>query len=87
MQIRPSPQRKIMSVKFNELTTAEKIIAITLALSVIYIENWIFMIAIGTLHSAFNFIPALGFWATFACNVLLAAVIRFVANREFRVTK
>lgn len=71
-----------MSVKFKDLTAAQKFAAVTLAIIILVVENWVYMIALGTLHSFFSFIPALGFWFITFYNMLFAAVLRWSVTRE-----
>lgn len=90
MQIRPSPQRIEMDSRkemFNKLSKPEKIavvvIAFTLSVFFTFLENWLIMIAIGSIHSIFNSVPAVGFWTVFWANIIITFIIRTI----FRKTK
>jgi hypothetical protein len=68
--------------QYDELAPTAKAafvaIAILLTSLFLLIENWLLMIFIGTLHSVFNFIPALGFWAVFWINLLIGIVFNII---------
>jgi len=71
---------------YDTLSTASKLAFFSIAIffwaAILFIENWIIMIFLGTLHSVFNFIPALGFWTIFWFNFLIGTVIKiFSRNR------
>jgi hypothetical protein len=65
--------------QYDELSSPAKAAFVALAIFLtslfLLIENWLLMIFIGTLHSVFNFIPALGFWTVFWFNLLIGIVI------------
>ena len=65
---------------YDTLSTASKFAFISLAIFfwaiILFAENWLLMIFIGTLHSFFNFIPALGFWTVFWFNLLIGIIIK-----------
>lgn len=64
---------------YDELSTASKFAFITVAFyfwaTFLFIENWLLMIFIGTLHSVFSSIPAAGFWTVLWFNLLLGIII------------
>jgi len=60
----------------TEHNNAGVIIASFLFLSAfLFVENWMLMIFLGSLHSVFNFIPAPGFWTVFWFNLILGIVL------------
>ena len=65
--------------QYDELSSPAKAAFVALAIFLtslfLLIENWLLMIFIGTLHSVFNFIPALGFWTVFWFNLLIGIFI------------
>lgn len=67
---------------YEKLTTASKIgffiVAFSFCAAILFIENWILMIFIGTLHSVFNSIPAAGFWTVLWFNLLLGTLINVI---------
>jgi hypothetical protein len=68
--------------QYDELAPTAKAAFVALAILLtslfLLIENWLLMIFIGTLHSVFNFIPALGFWAVFWINLLIGIVFNII---------
>jgi hypothetical protein len=68
--------------QYDELAPTAKAAFVALAILLtslfLLIENWLLMIFIGTLHSVFNFIPALGFWAVFWFNLLIGIVFNII---------
>lgn len=74
---------------YDTLSTAAKFAFVTLAISfwavMLFVENWLLMIFIGTLHSIFNFIPALGFWTILWFNILVGIIINII--RKNKATK
>jgi hypothetical protein len=71
---------------YDTLSTASKFAFVTLAISfwaaILFVENWLLMIFIGTLHSVFNFIPALGFWTILWFNFLVGIIINVVRKNK-----
>ena len=67
---------------YDTLSTASKFAFVTLAISfwaaILFVENWLLMIFIGTLHSVFNSIPAAGFWTVLWFNVLVGIIINVI---------
>ena len=74
---------------YDTLSTASKFAFLSIAIffwaAILFVENWLLMIFIGTLHSVFNFIPALGFWTVFWFNLLLGTVIGFAKKGKVNV--
>lgn len=54
------------------------IVALLFWAVILFTENWLLMIFIGTLHSVFNSIPAVGFWTVLWFNVLLGIVFNII---------
>jgi len=54
------------------------VVALLFWAAILFIENWLLMIFIGTLHSSFNSIPALGFWTVLWFNILLGIVFNVI---------
>ena len=67
---------------YDTLSTRSKFAFLTLAMSIgaaiLFIENWMLMIFIGTLHSVFSSIPAAGFWTVFWFNLILGTLINII---------
>jgi hypothetical protein len=67
---------------YYELATITKVVFMTATFLItailLFVENWLLMIFIGTLHSVFDFIPALGFWTVFWFNLLLGIIFGFI---------
>ena len=76
--------------QYDELASTAKAAFIALAIFLtslfLLIENWLLMIFIGTLHSVFNFIPALGFWSVFWINLLIGIVFNII-RQNIKVSK
>jgi hypothetical protein len=53
---------------------------------ILFLENWMLMIFIGTMHSVFNFIPAAGFWTVLWFNILGGIIIGII-QRNLKVLK
>jgi hypothetical protein len=74
---------------YYELATITKVVFMTVTFLttaiLLFIENWLLMIFIGTLHSVFDFIPALGFWIVFWFNLLLGIVFGVFKRGKFSV--
>ena len=74
---------------YYELATITKVVFMTVTFLttaiLLFIENWLLMIFIGTLHSVFDFIPALGFWTVFWFNLLLGIVFGVFKRGKFSV--
>jgi hypothetical protein len=68
--------------QYDELSSPAKAAFVALAIFLtslfLLIENWLLMIFIGTLHSVFNFIPALGFWTVLWFNLLVGIVFNVI---------
>ena len=64
---------------YDKLSTASKFAFISVAIffwaAILFIENWLLMIFIGTLHSIFSSIPAAGFWTVLWFNLLVGTII------------
>jgi hypothetical protein len=75
---------------YEKLSTASKFAFLAVAIffwaAILFVENWIIMIFLGTLHSVFNFIPALGFWTVFWFNLLIGIIINIV-KKSSKVSK
>lgn len=73
---------KNKTTPYYELATITKVVFMTVAFFItavlLFVENWLLMIFIGTLHSVFTFIPALGFWTVFWFNLLLGIIFGFI---------
>jgi hypothetical protein len=71
---------------YDTLSTASKFAFLSIAIffwsAILFVENWLLMIFIGTLHSVFNFIPALGFWTVFWFNILAGIVINIIRKSK-----
>jgi len=71
---------------YEKLSTASKFAFLAVAISfwaaILFVENWLLMIFIGTLHSAFNFIPALGFWTVLFFNLLVGIAINVIRKNK-----
>ena len=67
---------------YDELSTPSKFAFFTVAFcfwaAFLFMENWLLMIFLGSLHSVFNFIPAAGFWTVLWFNVLLGIVFNII---------
>lgn len=67
---------------YDELGTASKFGFLTVAFCLwamfLFVENWLLMIFIGTLHSVFSSIPAAGFWTVLWFNILLGIIFNVV---------
>ena len=67
---------------YYELATITKaffvVFAMLLTTILLFLESWLLMIFIGTLHSVFNFIPAPGFWTVLWFNLLLGVIFGFI---------
>lgn len=67
---------------YEKLSTASKFAFIAVALffwaTILFVENWILMIFIGTLHSIFSSIPAAGFWTVLWFNILVGIAINII---------
>lgn len=61
------------------------IVALLFWAVILFTENWLLMIFIGTLHSVFNSIPAVGFWTVLWFNVLLGIIFNIV--KKLRAAK
>jgi hypothetical protein len=76
--------------QYDELASPAKAAFIALAIFLtslfLFIENWLLMIFIGTLHSVFNFIPAAGFWTVLWFNILAGIVINII-KKSSKVSK
>ena len=72
--------------QYDELAPTAKAAFVALAILLtslfLLIENWLLMIFIGTLHSVFNFIPALGFWTIFWFNLLIGIAIKMLSRNK-----
>jgi hypothetical protein len=75
---------------YEKLSTASKFAFLAVALSfwaaILFIENWLLMIFIGTLHSIFSSIPAAGFWTVLWFNILVGIIINIV-KKSSKVSK
>jgi hypothetical protein len=73
---------KNKTTPYYELATITKaffvVFAMLLTTMFLFAESWLLMIFIGTLHSVFNFIPALGFWTVLWFNLLLGIIFGFI---------
>jgi hypothetical protein len=67
---------------YEKSTTASNIgffvVAFFLWSAILFIENWLLMIFIGSLHSVFNSIPAPSFWTVLWFNILLGIVFNII---------
>ena len=67
---------------YYELATITKVVFIAAIFLItpilLFVENWLLMIFIGTLHSIFSFIPAPGFWTVLWFNLLLGIIFGFI---------
>jgi hypothetical protein len=74
---------------YYELATITKVVFMTVTFLItailLFIENWLLMIFIGTLHSVFDFIPALGFWTVFWFNLLIGIILGVFKRGKFNV--
>lgn len=72
-------------MSYDKLSTAAKFAFITVAISfwaaILFIENWLLMIFIGTLHSIFISIPAAGFWTVLWFNLLIGTIINIIRKK------
>ena len=72
-------------MSYDKLSTASKFAFITVAVffwaALLFIENWLLMIFIGTLHSIFSSIPAAGFWTVLWFNILIGIIINVIKKR------
>jgi hypothetical protein len=68
--------------QYDELSSPAKAAFVALAIFLtslfLFVENWLLMIFIGTLHSVFNFIPALGFWTVFWFNLFIGIIFNII---------
>ena len=67
---------------YEKLSTASKFAFLAVAISfwaaILFVENWMIMIFLGTLHSVFSSIPAAGFWTVLWFNILIGIVINVI---------
>ena len=62
--------------KTNHNTAGVLVAAWTFLLVFLFVENWLLMIVLGSLHSVFSFIPAPGFWTVFWFNLILGIALK-----------
>ena len=76
--------KEFKKVSFKDLSTADKVTIIPFVIAIIaiitFIENWVLMIFIGSLHSLIDVVPALGFWAIFWINAALSVIYKAITN-------
>jgi len=73
-------------VTYDELSTTSKIgffvVAFFFWSAILFTENWLLMIFIGSLHSMFNSIPAPGFWTVLWFNIIAGIVINIIRKSK-----
>lgn len=78
-----------MDNSYDKLSTASKFAFIAVAMffwaALLFVENWMLMIFIGTLHSIFISIPAAGFWAVLWFNIIIGILINIIKKGYSRV--